>query len=120
MIQSITNQIKIDLSIKNLKIQVNANFQQDKQNTDFAQIAYNQEMLMDYEHYEKESKERPLLKYLQSINQSCLPTKVIGDRERIMQVAINIIQNAIKFTFMGGITLTVNYDRVNSQIIFIV
>ena len=39
-----------------------------------------------------------------------IPNMVVGDSDRIMQVLINFIGNAIKFTQIGGIALTVSYD----------
>jgi signal transduction histidine kinase len=36
---------------------------------------------------------------------------VYGDNQRLMQVTINLISNALKFTFKGGVTTRVKYYR---------
>ncbi|HLV44184.1 MAG TPA: ATP-binding protein, partial [Aggregatilineales bacterium] len=36
-----------------------------------------------------------------------LPTEIVGDRQRLEQIALNLASNAVKFTEEGGVTLTV-------------
>ncbi len=44
------------------------------------------------------------------------PNKLIGDRQRIAQILINLVGNAIKFTEHGGVTLTTTVD--DGKIVF--
>ena len=45
--------------------------------------------------------------YLQSTR---IPKEVIGDKDRFMQVALNIIENAIAFTFNGYVSFSAKYN----------
>jgi signal transduction histidine kinase len=40
-----------------------------------------------------------------------VPTYVIGDKARFQQVAINLLSNAINYTFKKIITLRVEYSK---------
>lgn len=40
-----------------------------------------------------------------------VPSKVWLDKKRFKQVLFNLLGNAIKFTFYGGITLSVDFDE---------
>ncbi|MFX6555780.1 ATP-binding protein, partial [Acinetobacter baumannii] len=39
-----------------------------------------------------------------------LPASVIGDANRLRQVLFNLLNNAVKFTPAGSVTLTVRYE----------
>ena len=39
-----------------------------------------------------------------------VPIQVMGDRGRIRQVLINLIDNAVKFTYVGGVTVSVSSE----------
>ncbi|MBP0019275.1 MAG: response regulator [Cyanobacteria bacterium SBLK] len=43
------------------------------------------------------------------------PTQIIGDLTRLRQVLVNLLNNAIKFTDRGEVTLTIKSDRINQQ-----
>ena len=65
--------------------------------------------------------DHPLLKYITDLKKNrMLPQFVIGDPDRIQQVALNIISNAIKFSFKGTIIVYVSFDKIESKIVFIV
>ena len=49
-----------------------------------------------------------------------LPEKVATDALRIRQVLVNLLGNAIKFTELGGVTLTLRYDSAAGQLQFLV
>lgn len=42
-----------------------------------------------------------------------LPTELIGDEQRVEQVVVNLISNAIKFTEKGAVTLSFDMDGVD-------
>lgn len=46
--------------------------------------------------------------------ENSIPLKVIGDQERLKQVAYNIIVNAINKTYFGSVTVSVSYNFVQS------
>jgi len=46
-----------------------------------------------------------------------VPAQVLIDKHRYIQILLNIITNALKFTFKGSITVEASYDAVTSQLI---
>ena len=70
---------------------------------------------------EKNSKDHPLLKYITDMEKNQkLPKNLIGDPERLQQVAFNIISNAIQHTNEGSIVVYVSFDKLSSKVVFIV
>ena len=61
-----------------------------------------------------------LIKVSKLTNFQQLPTCVIGDCKRLKQVCLNMIQNAINYTFEGSIIINAHYDIESRQIIFII
>ena len=51
--------------------------------------------------------------YLKLNINSTVPLMIISDMKRYKQVLFNLIGNAFKFTFKGGITVSVDYDQVS-------
>ena len=45
---------------------------------------------------------------------------MIGDPERMQQVALNIIQNAIQYSFDGTIVVYVSFDKEQNKLVFVV
>lgn len=42
-----------------------------------------------------------------------VPEIMIADDQRIKQVLLNLLQNAVKFTMRGGISVMVSFDKVS-------
>ncbi len=47
-----------------------------------------------------------------------MPKRLYGDEIRIKQVLINLVNNAVKFTEQGSISLTIGYERREEDILF--
>jgi len=47
-----------------------------------------------------------------------LPDKIATDALRVRQVLVNLVGNAVKFTELGGVTVTVGYDRAAGSLRF--
>eukprot|EP00347_Sterkiella_histriomuscorum_P003392 403364475 len=50
--------------------------------------------------------------------QDDFPDQVIVDSQRIQQILLNLLQNALKFTFEGSITVTMRYEIKSQLIVF--
>ena len=51
------------------------------------------------------------------MHDNCELPLLVGDERRFKQVLVNLIKNALKFTFKGRIDLRVNYDPVKNLLI---
>jgi len=51
------------------------------------------------------------------IIKDAVPNFIIIDKHRYMQILLNILSNALKFTLKGSITIEVSYDSSNKQLI---
>lgn len=47
-----------------------------------------------------------------------VPAGVIGDANRIRQIILNLLNNAIKFTNLGGVKISVTYSRSKTKSLF--
>ena len=57
---------------------------------------------------------------MQSEIDSKIPRKVKFDKDRVLQVLINLLSNALKFTFNGHIKVKVTYDHIEEQLLFVI
>lgn len=58
------------------------------------------------------------VRFITTINPN-IPDKLYGDKEKIRAIFSNILQNAVKFTAVGSIELTVEYEMVNDSKVMI-
>ncbi|MGM0508977.1 MAG: two-component regulator propeller domain-containing protein [Fusobacteriota bacterium] len=63
--------------------------------------------------YELEAENRGLKLYFE--NNTNLEQKILGDKFRIRQVLINLVQNAIKFTYEGSVGITLNQKQKTEE-----
>jgi signal transduction histidine kinase/CheY-like chemotaxis protein len=81
----------------------------DKNPFSLRELCYGAEMMFYHRITEKNL-------YFESIINDDVPEVIIGDRERLNQVLVNLVNNAIKFTKDGGITLKVEkVQEVNNE-----
>eukprot|EP00347_Sterkiella_histriomuscorum_P021176 403334959 len=50
--------------------------------------------------------------------QDDFPNQIVVDSQRIQQVLLNLLQNALKFTFEGSITVTMRQQAITKDIVF--
>lgn len=58
------------------------------------------------------------VRFITTINPN-IPDKLYGDKEKIRSIFSNILQNAVKFTAVGSIELTVEYEMINDSKVMI-
>ena len=104
--------------IKGLRLVFEANFENNKQ---IVQIVQYDQLMHSVLASNQTMEQHPLLNYIpkMEVNKK-LPKNLIGDPERLQQVALNIIQNAIQYSFDGNIIVYVSFDKTESKIIFVV
>lgn len=71
---------------------------------DMGSILYDVVLMMHYRLKEKN------LQFISHIDYTT-PSKVIGDAQRVKQILINLLNNAIKYTDKGSVTLNVKYEK---------
>lgn len=46
-----------------------------------------------------------------------LPKKVVGDKKRLIQIVVNLLDNSVKFTNKGNISLSISLNNINEIVI---
>ena len=105
-----------------IKINFNPAWQneQEYQNNFINMIQY-QRLKANLQQIDHQVENRPLLQRLKRIDKNKkLPINLIGDPDRLQQVIINLIQNALKNQYEGEIFIKLIYDEEEGQIIIII
>ena len=105
LLLSLVNSILDMAQIKNNKIKMNP------ENHSLKSIMEDIIPLFDFQCVQKQI-------YLKLEMDENLPLKITTDRNRLTQILINLIGNALKFTFNGGITISVRQDEMDDAIKF--
>ena len=115
-LNEVVNLAKYKASIMGIKIKFQAQFQGD-----FDHSIKFDELKKSFMAIDDNIENHPILiKVSKLTNFQQLPTCVIGDCKRLKQVCLNMIQNAINYTFEGSIIINAHYDIESRQIIFII
>ena len=61
---------------------------------------------------------KKILKFVVNVNET-IPNELFGDSVRIRQVVVNFLNNAIKYTKVGSVTFSVDFERRDSKIILL-
>lgn len=110
--------MKSKAQIKQLKLLFETNFDTSQQ---IVQIVQYEQLLHSVLVSNQTIDDHPLLNYIPNIDKNqLLPRFMIGDPDRLQQVAINIIQNAIQYSYSGNIVVYVSFDQKESKLVFIV
>ena len=56
------------------------------------------------------------IKYIVDIDEN-IPNKLYGDSLKLFQILLNILTNAVKYTEVGKIILTVKYETINNSVL---
>lgn len=54
------------------------------------------------------------LEYIVKVNEE-IPNKLFGDETRIRQIMINVLNNALKYTDTGSVTLKIDYEKTDDN-----